>query len=102
MSLQRDDLTLDGRELESLPGEVPLGAVEKALELLVAAGHACEREPGALPDVVVIDLSDRRTEAPLELRLQGEQLLALSLQRMVLGKVELERKDADVAGAHGA
>ena len=59
------------------------------------AGH---RQPGALPDVVVVDLGHGRAEAPLELRLDREELLPLPLERVVVGEVELDREDADVAG----
>ncbi len=98
--IQRDDLPLDEAELESLPGEVALGAVEESLQLVVATRDAREREPGPLPDVVVVDLGHRRAEAPLELRLDRKKLLPLALERTVLREVELERQDSDVPAAH--
>src|SRR4249920_1988980 len=93
-------LPLDARELEALRGEVALGAVEEADELDVLPGDARDREPGPLPDVVVVDLGHGGSEAPLQLRLDGEKLLPLPLQRVVVREVELRGEDPDVAGAH--
>src|SRR5262245_2649201 len=81
--IERHHLALDAAQLEVLRGEVALRAVEQADELRVAAGDARERQLRALPDVVVVDLGDRGAEAPLQLRLDGQQLLALALQRVV-------------------
>src|SRR5918992_400684 len=99
--VEGEDLALHRSQLERLAGEVALGPVEEAEELVVPARDAGEREARALPHVVVVDLGHRGAEAPLELRLDGEELLALALERMVLGEVELGRENADVAGAHG-
>ena len=84
---------------KGLAGEKSLGPVQQLVELPVPPRDAGEGEPRALPELVVVDLGDRRAEAPLQLRLHGEQLLALSLERAVLGKVQLGREDADVARA---
>src|SRR5918996_6270191 len=100
--VEREDLALHQPQLECLAPKVALGPVEEAEELVVPARDAGEREARTLPHVVVVDLGHRGPEAPLELRLDGEELLALALERMVLGEVELGRENADVAGAHGS
>src|SRR3569833_687031 len=48
------------------------------------------RESGALPQVVMICLGDRRAEAPLQLSLQRDDLLALALQAPVVREVKLD------------
>ena len=98
--IQGHHLALDRSELERLRGEEALGPVEELHELGVAARDARDGQPGALPDVVVVDLGHGRAEAPLELSLDGQELLPLPLQRVVVREVELDRQDADVAGAH--
>jgi hypothetical protein len=50
---------------------------------------------------VVVDLGHGGAEAPLQLRLNGEELFALPLQLAVLGEVKLERKNPYVTGAQG-
>src|SRR3954469_3209908 len=97
--VQGDDVSLHADELESLAGEKSLGAVQQLVELPVPPRDAGEGDPRALPELVVVDLRDRRAETPLQLRLHREQLLALSLERAVLGEVQLGREDADVARA---
>ena len=99
-SFKRHDLSLDRPELEGLAGEIALRAVEEPQQLVVAACHARQREPGALPDIVVVDLGDGCTEAALELRFHGEQVLSLPLERVILGEIELERENADVSAGH--
>src|SRR3954469_12140967 len=96
--VQGDDVSLHADELESLAGEKSLGAVQQLVELPVPPRDAGEGDPRALPELVVVDLRDRRAEAPLQLRLHGQQLLALALQRAVLGEVQLRGENADVAG----
>src|SRR3990172_5063192 len=93
-------LARDAGELERTAAEIALGAVEELLHLAVAASDAREREASTLPDVVVVHLRHRGAEAPLQLRLRREELLALALEGVVLGEVELDREDADVPGAH--
>jgi hypothetical protein len=46
---------------------------------------------------VVIGLRDRRSEALLEVRLQGLNLLALALEACVVRQVELDLDQADEA-----
>src|SRR5204863_1485266 len=60
--------------------------------------RAREHEPRALPEVVVVDLGDRGTEALLQLRLRRLDVLALALQRPRVGEVQLDREDPHVAG----
>src|SRR5919201_6245206 len=100
--VERHHLALEEAELEGLAGQVALRAIEELFDLAVTAGDARDGQPRPLPQLVVVDFGDRRAEAPLQLRLDGQQLLALALQRAVLGKVQLGREDADVAGAQGS
>jgi hypothetical protein len=65
--LERDDLAARRRELELLAVQVALRLVEEALRLPEVARDAGEREPGALPELVVVDLGDGGAEAVLEL-----------------------------------
>src|SRR4051812_16169008 len=97
---EHDDLALRAHELVLLPVEVALGRVEQLLELPVAARDAGDREPRALPQLVVVDLGHRNAEAVLELRLRRLHVLPLPLQRARLREVELDGEDADVAPGH--
>ena len=47
---------------------------------------------GALPELVMIGLGHRCAEAPLQLRLQRRQLLALALQAAVVREVQVESR----------
>src|SRR5262249_31181448 len=99
--VERDDLPLYPRELERLAAEVALGAVQQLLHLVVVACDARQRQPRALPQLVVVDLGYRGSEALLELRLGRLDVPALALQRARLREMELDRENPDVAGAHG-
>src|SRR5690348_1160841 len=61
--------------------------------------HQRRRESGALPQVVMVGFRYRRAEAPLQLRLQRDDLLALALQAPVPRKVKLDLDQADEAHA---
>src|SRR5579859_3054363 len=99
--IRAHDLPLHPDELPFLPVEVTLGAVEELLELGVAARDARNREAGALPELVVVDLGHGGAEALLELGLRRLDVLALALERAGGREVQLDREDADVARAHG-
>ena len=86
-------------ELEVLARQVALGLVEQALGLAVLPRDAGQRETRTLPQLVMIDLGHRRSEAILELGLRRLDVLALALQRARLGEVQLDAQDADVARA---
>src|SRR5262245_36246644 len=93
---------LRGQELVLLPAEIADRFLEQALCLAVLAGHARDRQPRPLPQIVMVDLRHRRAEAVLELRLRRLHVLALALQRPRLRKMELDGEDSDVAGAQVA
>src|SRR3712207_4195603 len=93
----RDELPARAGHFELLGVQVALDVVEKPCGLAVLARDAGDGEPRALPEVVVVDLRNRRAEAVLELRLRRLDELPLPLQRSRLGEVELDRKDSDVA-----
>src|SRR5438046_6189182 len=57
-------------------------------------------DPGALPDVVVVDLGDCRADSVLELRLRRAEVVALLLERMRVREVELTGEYADEAARH--
>ena len=71
-----------------------------ALQFAGLARDAGERQLGALPGVVVVDLGDRAAGAVHELLLDRAEMHALLLQRVAAGEVELEREDADEACGH--
>ena len=80
------DLLLCSDELVLLPVQVPHRLLEEALRFVVLACDAGDRQPGPLPELVVVDLGDRDTEAVLQLRLRRLDVLALALQRPASGK----------------
>src|SRR5262245_14867579 len=94
------DFALGAHELELPSRQVALGLVEKLLGLPVLTGDTGHRQPSALPELVMVDLGDRHTEAVLQLRLRGVDVLALPLERTCVGKVQLDAQDPDVARAH--
>src|SRR5689334_20285498 len=96
------DRPLHPQQLPFLTGEVALGAVEQLLELSVPARDAGDREPAALPQVVVVDLRDGGAETVLKLRLRGLHVLALALEGAGLREVQFDREDADITRAHHA
>src|SRR5215468_5071596 len=96
------DHPLGAGHLVLLTVEIPQGIVQQPVELAVLAGHAGDRQPRTLPEVVVVDLGDGRAEAVLQLRLRRLHVLALALERPGLREVEVDGEDADVARAHGA
>src|SRR4051794_21836909 len=55
----------------------------------------CGRESSPLPQIVMRCLRHGRPEAPLELRLERAQLLALALEARVVGEVQLYLEQAD-------
>src|SRR5215212_10209188 len=79
----RDDVTLHSRGSITQIGN--------------AVSDECGGQLGALPQLVMVRLGHRLAEAPLQLGLQRAELLALALQASVLGEVEVDLKDADVA-----
>src|SRR5262249_23480354 len=87
-------------ELELLAVQVALRLVEQLLGLAVLARDAREREPAALPELVVVDLGDRDPEPVLELRLRRLDELPLALQRPGLREVQLDGEDAHVPRPH--
>ena len=64
------------------------------------ARDAGNGDPGALPQVVVIDFGHRCADPVLQLRLRGAEMVALLLQRMRVREVELAGEYADIAACH--
>src|SRR5919202_1968624 len=98
--IERHELAGARPELPFLAVQVPLRLVEQPLGLPRLARDAGDGEARALPQLVVVDLRDRRAEAVLELRLRRAHELPLALQRASLREMEVDREDADVAHAH--
>ena len=84
-----------------LRAQVALGVDEGLLDGVVLAAHDRHRQARALPAVVVVDLGHRRAEAPLELRLGVQQVLALALERSAVRQMQFEAQDAHETGRHG-
>src|SRR5215467_1990416 len=95
-----DQESLHERDLPLLPPQPPFRLVEQPLDLVVLTRDAGRRDPRALPDVVVVDLGDRRSDSILQLRLRRSQEMPLLLQRVRLGEVELAGEDPDPAAGH--
>jgi hypothetical protein len=70
-----------------LTGQVALCAVQQLEQLVVIACDARERQPGALPELMMVDLRDRGAEPLLQLRLRRFDVLALAFQRAALGEM---------------
>ena len=77
-----DDEAVGERDLPLLPAQPALRLVEQPLDLAMLARDAGDRDPRALPDVVMVDLRNRRADTVLELRLRAAQEVPLLLQRM--------------------
>src|SRR6266508_1886407 len=99
--IRAHQLPLAPDDVEVLAVQVAHRVVEERIELPLVARHAGHRQPGPLPEVVVVDLGHGGAEAVLELRLGRFDVFPLPLQRPRLGEVELDREDADEARAHG-
>src|SRR5438105_290762 len=65
------------------------------------SGDARDGDPRALPELVVVDLGHRGADAVLQLGLRRAQVMALLLQGMRVGKMQLAGENADVAAGHG-
>src|SRR5581483_2592915 len=98
--LERDDPPLDARDDPVLAVQPAISVVEELVELSHLTGGTREQESGPLPEGMVVDFCYRRAEALLQLRLRRLDVPPLSLQRPGLGKMELDRQDPDVSGAH--
>src|SRR3954470_12920130 len=78
--VRRDDQPLAAREHPVAGGQPALRAGCELLGLVRAAGHARDREGGPLPEVLVIDLRNRRSEAVPQVVLRRAHEVALALQ----------------------
>ena len=67
--IERHQIALVGKQLELLSCEPPLRGIEEAISLTRIPRDASDRQPRALPDVVVIDFCDRTGDAVRQLRL---------------------------------
>src|SRR4029079_5804553 len=95
-----DDEALRKRNLPLLPAQPALRLVEQPLDLAMLARDARDRNPCALPHVVVVDLGNGRSDAILELGFRTAYEVTLLLQRVRRWKVQLAREHADEAARH--
>ena len=88
----------DGRGCDAL--DVLLANTRENGEVICLVSRprdACDRECRSLPEVVVIDLGDRRAELVPQVVLGRAHEVTLVLQRRSFGKVELDGEDRDEA-----
>src|SRR4029079_17562652 len=100
LHLRGDQLAMPRAELERLAVEPTLGLVEEPLGVARVPGDACERQRRSLPSAVAVATGDGAAVRICELLLDGAKVHPLLLERVALGKVELEGEDADVAGGN--
>src|SRR3954468_13939707 len=77
--------------------DVPLHSRGSITQIGNAVSDECGGQFRALPQLVMSRLGHRRSEAPVQLSLQRAQLPALALEASVVGEVEVDLEDADVA-----
>src|SRR4051794_7663886 len=85
-------LSLHDSQLPFLRSKVPLDLVQQPLELAVLACYQRDREPRALPDVVMVDLRDGGAHV-LQALLGRAEEVPLLLERVARGEVQLGRQD---------
>jgi hypothetical protein len=99
--LDRSNVPLEGCTLWMTVEDEALHRVHGALELIEAARGERRRQRRPLPAVLMVDLGHRRAETPLDLGLQGRQLLALPLEVAGGGEVEVDEQKGDESGRGG-
>src|SRR5262249_36974139 len=73
----------------------PHHLAQAGVDVALLRAHLADPERRPLPELVVLALRDRHVELVLHARLDGTQHAALAFERVVLGKEQLETKDAD-------
>jgi hypothetical protein len=99
--LDRSNVPFEGCTLRMTVEDEALHPVHGALELIEGSGRERRRQRRPLPAVLVVHLGHRRPEAPLDLGLQGRQLLALPLEVAGGGEVEVDEQEGDERGRGG-
>jgi uncharacterized protein len=99
--LRIDDEALGQRHLPLLAAEPAVRLVEQPFDLAMLARDTRDREPRALPDLVMVDLGDGSADPVLELRLRRADVVPLLLQRVRVREVQLAGEHADIAACHG-
>src|SRR5579883_191329 len=100
LRIRVDEQPVGGADLPLLAAQPALRLVEQALGLVGLARDAGDREAGALPEVVVVDLRDRGADPVAEVVLRRADEVPLLLERARPGEVELDRQHADESGRH--
>src|SRR3954468_18243251 len=91
-----NDAALEANGFGKLREHVALEVVPRAFEWSEVTADECGGQRGPLPEIVVIGLRDRGAEAAMQLGFQGQQLLALPLERVAFGEVEVDLDDRAV------
>ena len=73
-------------QFELLSGEPAFGDVDEPFSLAGVPGHAGERETGALPHVVVVDLGDRACDAVRRCAFTDRRCIRFSFSEWLVGK----------------
>jgi len=94
----RHECAVGAHELPLLRGEPSFGARREPLGLTRITGDERHRQRTALPELVVVDLGDRRAEAIRELCLRRLDVLSLAFERTCVGEVQLDCENRDEAG----
>src|SRR5579862_1914876 len=97
--VRRHERPLAAHQLPFLAREPRLRARGELVGRARVARDQGGRQRAALPELVMVDLRDRRAEAVCELRLRRLHVLPLALQRPCLREVQLDRDDCDEARA---
>src|SRR4051794_13091914 len=84
-----NDTASEVHGFRELRDHVTLEVVCRPLQRTQVASHERSGQRRALPQVVMIGLGDRGAKTSLQLGLQGQQLLALPLERMLLREVKM-------------
>jgi hypothetical protein len=77
--------------------DVALERHGRGVQIADVSGHDRGGEASPLPQVVVLGLGDRSAEAPPQVLLERDQLLALALEAAALREVEVDLDQADEA-----
>src|SRR5437016_2265899 len=94
---RRNHPALEADPVGELGLDVALHVIRRSIERAGVAADEARGQRRALPQVVMIGFRHRGAEALLELGLQRQQFLPLPLQRAVLGEVQVDLDDYEVA-----
>jgi uncharacterized protein (UPF0218 family) len=88
--LERNEPSLDTNTVRKAAEEEALDTVGDVVQIPRRSADDARRERRALPQVLVADFRDRRTEAALEGSSHRQQLLALALEAPVVREMKMD------------